>query len=198
MSDPRTAYGARAHEYAELLGHMEATAPEDRDLISRWAARQDGLVLDVGCGPGHWTGWLASRGVRIRGLDPVPEFVEIARTAHSGTTFTRGGFADLTPGTCAGILAWYSLIHTPPGELHRHLRACFTALQPGGSLLLGLFEALHDVGPAPFAHAVTRAWAWPASSMVRKLEEAGFVVVHQERRSDRGARPHLALEARRS
>lgn len=197
-ADPLRAYAHRAQEYADLLGHLDATAPEDRDRISRWATEQEGLVLDVGCGPGHWTGWLASRGVHIRGLDPVPEFVDIARSAHPGTDFRVGAFRDLTPASCAGILAWYSLIHTPPAEVSRQFSAIHTALRPGGSLLLGLFDALDSREPIPFDHAVTQAWAWPAPLMVTLLEEAGFVVEHQERRTDPGARPHVAVVARRT
>lgn len=177
---------------------MDATAPEDRDLISRWAARQDGLVLDVGCGPGHWAVWIASRGVRIRGLDPVPEFVDITCRAHPDLGVTVGGFEDLAPVSSTGNLAWYSLIHTPPVHVPRHLGAAFTALQPGGSLLLGFFGARHADAPTPLAHAVAPAWIWPASRTVRLLEETGFVVLHQEHRTDAGARPHLVLEARRS
>lgn len=38
----RAAYGARAAEYTELLGTMDAVAEDDRLLIEAWADRAGG------------------------------------------------------------------------------------------------------------------------------------------------------------
>jgi SAM-dependent methyltransferase len=190
------AYGARAQEYADLLGTIAAMAPPDRRRIETWAEGVDGPILDAGCGPGHWTAHLATLGHEIRGIDPVPEFVEIARRAHPGVAYDVGSFADLEVGAGAwgGILAWYSLIHLSPGELPGVLAQVHGALRPCGSLLLGFFD-----GPQQevFAHAVTPAQFWPAEQMAQLLEEAGFDLVGIERRLDPGSRAHAAICATR-
>lgn len=55
---------------------MEAAAAPDRELISNWAREHSrGKILDVGCGPGHWTNWLHEQGITISGVDPKPEFI---------------------------------------------------------------------------------------------------------------------------
>ena len=63
---------------------MEAVHPADRQLVDTWADEIEGPVIDAGCGPGHWTNYLAERGVAVRGIDFVPEFV-----AHAGSSCVR-------------------------------------------------------------------------------------------------------------
>ena len=54
----RSGYGARADEYTEYLGSVEAMAAEDRRVIADWAASIRRRALDAGSGPGHWTAFL--------------------------------------------------------------------------------------------------------------------------------------------
>lgn len=190
------AYAARAQEYAELLGSIEAMALQDQRRIESWAREAPGPILDVGCGPGHWTAHLASLGHEAQGIDPVLEFVEIARRAHPGIEYRVGSVANLEgqPGAWGGILAWYSLIHLPPEEVPQVLSLLHGALRPTGTLLLGFFD-----GPRQetFEHAVTPAQFWPVDEMAALLERAGFAILEVEQRQDPGSRPHAALRARR-
>lgn len=201
------AYGARAQEYADLLGTIEAMAPEDRRRIESWAAIVDGPLLDAGCGPGHWTAHLAALGHDVRGMDPAREFVKIARRRHPGIEYDIGSFADLADGSAGpghasagpasawgGILAWYSLIHLAPKEVPEALVQLRGALRPGGSLLLGFFDGPRQES---FEHAVAPAQFWPVEEMAQLLEGAGFDVVDLERREDTSARPHAAIIATR-
>ncbi|MEF3402982.1 hypothetical protein [Agromyces sp. CCNWLW203] len=55
MAEVRAAYTERAEEYISVLGSVADTHELDRELITRWAEPLEGLVLDAGCGPGHWT-----------------------------------------------------------------------------------------------------------------------------------------------
>lgn len=191
------AYGARAAEYAEHLGRMDAVAAPDRELVLAWAQTLTGPVLDVGCGPGHWTGFLHEHGTDVTGIDPTPEFVTLARTAHPGAAF-RGGRAehlDVPDGSSGGVLAWYSLIHSTPARVADALAEFARTLRPGGGLLIGFFE-----GPVfeAFDHAVTTAYRWPVDALSDLVESAGFTVIETHSRTDPGARPHGAIVATRS
>lgn len=181
------AYSRRAREYAEALGQISATAPADRDTIAAWALACGGPVVDLGCGPGHWTAYLDALGAKASGVDPSQAFIGIARAEHPGVGFTAGTAADAPPGGAAGVLAWYSLIHVPPERLGEELAAVRRLLRPGGRLLAGFFAA--DT-VAPFDHAVTRAWTWTPEWITERLEEAGLAVEHVRRRQDPGAREH--------
>ena len=112
-----SAYSARAKKYAAALGHMGATAQEDRRLIARWARGVQGRIVDLGCGPGHWTAYLHDLGLEVEGVDPVEGFIEIARDQHPHVTYRQGSCACLPAQSYGAVLAWYSLIHVPPQDL---------------------------------------------------------------------------------
>lgn len=190
------AYARRAEEYAERLGRLEAMAPADVHRIESWATATDGQLLDLGCGPGHWTAHLAALGHQVEGWDPVEEFVGIARRRHPEPVFRRAALADLEahPGSWVGILVWYSLIHLALAELPAALTLLHDALRPRGSLLLGFFDG---PGQEPFDHAVAPAWFWPTARTVELVEETGLEVIAVDTRQDPGARPHAAVHARR-
>ena len=189
------AYAERAGEYIDALGSIEATAEEDRALIGDWADSVTSRILDVGCGPGHWTAWLIAQGHDAEGIDPVPAFIHHAHARFPGVPFRVGQSEQLyvEDASVGGILAWYSLIHTEPGNIPTVLREFARALSPAGSLAMGFFT-----GPqvAPFEHAVTTAYAWPIDVLAGLIEDAGFAVTARHTRTDPGVRPHGAIIAR--
>ncbi|MCK3769831.1 class I SAM-dependent methyltransferase [Microbacterium aerolatum] len=194
------AYDARAAEYVELAGDVEQMDAADRSLIARWRDATPGRLLEAGCGPGLWTDFLDDENRDVIGLDISEELLAAARTRHPHLRLEQGSFYSLpvADASLGGILAWYSLIHTPPAELPAVLEEFARAVAPGGSLLIGFFD-----GPPrqPFAHAVTEAYFWSAEALSDLLAPAGFTVSHQERReraSDEvSIRPHGALIATR-
>ena len=195
--DIQDAYSLRAEEYAARLGSMSMVHPSDRQLVSTWADTLAGPVLDAGCGPGHWTGYLTERGLDARGIDQVPDFIEHARAAHPGVAFelvSLDAFSS-TPASVAGVLAWYSLIHHEPAAILTPLREFARILRPGGGLLIGFFE-----GPTvePFDHLVVTAYTWPVSELSDRLREAHFDVVEAHTRKGPGQRAHGAIVARRA
>lgn len=189
------AYSSRAEEYAELLGSMDAVADADRRLVEVWAQSTEGPLADVGCGPAHWTAHLADRGHDILGIEPVPEFVAYAHRTSSHIRVEQGSFATLPTAAFEGILSWYSLIHTPPEDMHALLSNAHRALRPDGSLLLGFFAGERV---EPFAHDVAPAWYWPVSELELLLTTAGFTVINRGTRQDPGVRRHGWIEALRT
>lgn len=191
------AYGERAEEYAEKLGSMTSVHPLDLQLITGWAEPLDGPVIDAGCGPGHWAGHLAARGVEVRGVDLVPSFIDHARRAYPGVRFELGDIGALpeVSGTVAGVLAWYSLIHHEPDTLRNALAEFARVLRPGGELLLGFFE-----GPVleQFEHAITTAYRWPVEVLSDELRAAHFDIIETYARTGLEHRPHGAIVARLS
>lgn len=206
------AYGRRAEEYSDLLGSMRATHEDDRRLVAQWARTLSGPVLDVGCGPGHWTQYLWHQGLDVTGVDLAPEMVALARERYPHLTFERADLMDLDvpDGHAAGIFAWYSLIHVDPIRMPAALRELARVTVPGGSLLVGYFLGTSGT---PFQHAVTTAYYWSAGSLSRLLADAGFDVLTTTSRpaprngplaalrgrppAVQGSRPHGAIVARR-
>lgn len=201
-ADVTARYAERAGEYARHLGSMSSVHLADEHLVTSWAAGLGGTplarpVLDAGCGPGHWSGHLAARGVDVRGIDQVPEFVEHARRAHPTVPFDLGDVDVLPygPGQFSGVLAWYSLIHHDPGGIRRPLDEFARVLGPGGGLLVGFFAGS---AVEPFDHAITTAWRWSPDLLADALRASGFDVLETHTRTGptSGPRPHGALVAR--
>jgi ubiquinone/menaquinone biosynthesis C-methylase UbiE len=196
VEDVREAYGRRAEEYAELFCPPEAMHELDRKLVSRWAGDVAGRMIDAGCGPGQWTDFLRNRGCDVEGVDLVPRFVELARSRFPGSSFRVGALDELgvPDRSVAGILSWYSIIHTDPEDVPAVLGEFARCLCNEGSLLLGMFEGTQV---EPFPHAVTTAYFWPIDEMSQRLADAGFEVESTASRVDPGKRPYAAIVARR-
>ena len=192
------AYSRRAVEYVDLFGSMTAVHASDRQLVDTWADAVAGPVIDAGCGPGHWTNYLAQRGTVASGIDLSPAFIAHARTQYPGVSFEIGDVDTLgaTTASLGGVLAWYSLIHHEPSTIQVPLTEFARVLRPGGYLLLGFFEgAAIEV----FDHAVLEAYKWPVTEFGRELRTAGFDVIETHTRTGARERPrsHGAILARR-
>jgi len=183
-----TAYDARADEYIDALGTMDAVHPVDRSIVEAWATAVTGPVLDAGCGPGHWTGHLTDLGLDVRGVDLAPRFISHARAAHPGIRFDLGSIDELEVGDggLGGILSWFSTIHHEPARVDVPLREFARTLRPGGRLMLGFFVGERIEA---FDHAVIRAYRWPAAELGRRADAAGFDIIETHTRATRGTRP---------
>lgn len=196
----REAYSSLAAQYIGLFDGGWDGQEDELALVERHLGGLTGPVLDLGCGPGHWSARLHSLGVDVTGIDVVPEFVEHARATHPGPSFRLGSMlaVDGPEHSVAGILAWYSTIHLPPDELDRALAGFRRLLQPAGALVVGFFDSDDDV--AVFDHAVTTAYRRPVDTVARHLGAAGFTELERLRRQlpERPDRRYAAVAARAS
>jgi SAM-dependent methyltransferase len=205
LSTTRTAYDAIAVRYAELFDNYLADLPLDRALIAAFAelvrAADAGPVADLGCGPGSVTAHLHSLGLDAFGVDLSPTMIELARQAHPDLSFEVGSMTGLEAGdgSLGGVLAWYSIIHTPPEELPAVLTEFHRVLAPGGHLLLAFFQADDDPGvlTQPFDHRVTPGYRWSLDGLGELLHKAGFTESARLRRepneTERFPRGHLLV-----
>lgn len=141
LADTRTSYDTVAESYADFVRHSLDDAVYMRGLFRLFAdlvrASGGGPVADVGCGPGHITGFLHGCGLDAYGVDLSPEMVRIARRDHPGLRFEAGSMTELRGSGLGGIVAWYSLIHVPDEEIPAVFRGFRRALRPGGPVLIG-------------------------------------------------------------
>ncbi len=136
-------YDAVATDYADTLSDELDGLPFERWLLDRVVEQAAGQpVVDVGCGPGHVTEYLANGGADVVGLDISPAMVSEARRRFPGRKFEVGDLRRLTgpamAPTWAVVLGWYSLIHLAASELPDAIAGLVRPLCPGGWLVLGL------------------------------------------------------------
>lgn len=179
--DVTSFYDAAADAYAGTLGsspspHMEAFAA----LVA-----PGGKVLDVGFGSGADAAFLDSLGYDASGIDISPAMVEAATTRYPGIDFSVGDMRRLPvePGSLAGIVAGFSLIHVPKSQVPDTLQGFHDALQPGGVLRLGLQEGDSHQGKhdAPFLPGRRRVFlnVMSRTEAGSLLEQAGFKLVQE-------------------
>ena len=140
----RASYDAVALPYADsLVDELLDSQPFETWLLDRVAAHADGgPVIEVGCGPGHVTAYLAEAGADAFGIDLSPGMVEQARARFPDGAYEVGDLRRLMrPTTATGwsaVLGWYSLIHLASSELPDAIGALSRPLAPGGWLVLGM------------------------------------------------------------
>lgn len=140
LASLQTGYDKVAGHYVERIFNELDHKPADRLLLDRFAesVSRPGIVCDVGCGPGHVTNYLHSRGVNIFGIDLSSAMVDQARRLCPGIEFKTGNMLslELEAESLAGIVAFYSIIHVPRDEVVTALCEMKRVLEPGGRLLL--------------------------------------------------------------
>ena len=120
-------------------------SPVDRDVISVVDELQPGRALDLGCGHGQNTIWLARQGWHVHGVDIAGGAIERANAdaARAGVeaTFER---ADVTTWRTSErfdlVISTYAMPPRGAGRVHA-LSTARDAVVPGGSLLIAEFDA---------------------------------------------------------
>lgn len=181
----RRVYDTVAEDYAGYLPDTRAEAALDLAMVDAFAAAAgqdpDARLLDAGCGAGRMSGYLAERGCRVAGVDLSPGMVAMARRDHPGLPFTVGSLADLPypDDQFAGVMLWYSIIHTPPEGLPRIFAEASRVLRPGGHVLVGFQSGAgtHDLAPAyrQFGHDIELVrYLYPADRVASGMAAAGL------------------------
>jgi 2-polyprenyl-3-methyl-5-hydroxy-6-metoxy-1,4-benzoquinol methylase len=135
---------------AEYEGDV-SEGPVDRHLVAVAGGLEPGTAIDLGCGMGQNSIWLARQGWTVTGLDIAPNAIAAAREAAAaagvGVDFL---VADLREWQSAAVydlvVSTYAL--PPRGSGRRQaLRAAAGAVAPGGTFLCAEFDqSLADEG----------------------------------------------------
>lgn len=142
----RRAYDTVAADYAAYLPDTRAETSLDLAMIDAFVdavtSVDDPRVLDAGCGTGRMSRYLADRGCLVAGVDLSPGMVAMARRDHHDLPFAVGSLTELpyAEGRFAGVMLWYSIIHTPPAVLSRIVAEVARVVRPRGHVLVA-FQA---------------------------------------------------------
>lgn len=193
----RSNYDALAGAYArEISGELDHR-PLERKLLQKFAAECDGLICDLGCGPGHVTEYLSRFNANVIGLDLSPGILKEARARHPEIIFLQGNMLNLpfAAAKLAGIIAFYSIIHFDNNQVARACAEMSRVLKPGGLVLLGVHvgrEVVH----------VDELWGIPVDfdaalldldELVGNLEMHGFKVMETVQREPRPELEHQSI-----
>jgi SAM-dependent methyltransferase len=202
----RSSYDRVADNYVGMgMGDL-APAPWLRAALTAFAeeVRHLGPVLDVGCGPGTVSAFLAALGVDVSGVDLSPRMVEHARRLHPGLRFEVASATELrlSGSSFGGVLGWWSLFNLPRDVLPGVLASFARALVPGGQVLLGTHVGDGDLARTEAYGGVPVDWTthlWRPEQLAALLGEAGLDQVAELRLPPPapGQRDQVLLAARR-
>lgn len=183
------------------IGGQAASA----DFLARLALTAQQHVLDIGCGIGGTSRFVADRyGCRVCGVDVTPEFVDTGRVLCEWTGLS--GRVDLHHGSALALPFADNLFDTAImlhvgmniADKARLFTEVFRVLRPGATF--GVYDVM-QTGTGPIAYPVPWS-ATPATSALgtpedyrAALEGAGFTVLGQRDRS--GFALEFFAEARR-
>lgn len=198
LMDVRSAYDTVAEAYSTVIPDTSFEAALDMAMVDHFAghmrATPDRQLIDVGCGAGRMTSYLSRAGLNVSGIDLSPEMVRIAQRLHPELLFEVGELTDLPVADAAadGILAWYSVIHSPPSALPAIAREFWRTLRPGGSALIAFHSGSgHRTLDRAYGHDVQlRAELHAPDDVALRFTEQGFVMRAQLVRSARSMETH--------
>ncbi|MFF0559426.1 class I SAM-dependent methyltransferase [Streptomyces sp. NPDC004266] len=138
-----------------------------------------GPVLDVGCGPGTVTAYLAERGLDVSGVDLSPRMIENARRLHPECRFDVASATelDLADASLGGVLGWWSLFNLPREVLPQVLAMFARALKPGGHLIAATHVGDEDVLRTEAYGTASIRWTthqWRPERFLDLVERAGL------------------------
>jgi MPBQ/MSBQ methyltransferase len=149
-------------------------------------------VLDVGCGLGGTTRYIANFGCRVKGIDLTPEYVELAKILSEKTGFAgrieyetasalQMPFDDASFDAAITFHVAMNIKDRPAlyGEIARVLKT--RAVLCIYDVMKGAHEGL--TFPVPWAEAAANSHLTSADEMHKLLAEAGFEVTEVEDRS---------------
>jgi len=192
--ETREAYDLAAANYAKEIPDTAFESELDLAMIRLFVELlgERAHVLDAGCGTGRMTTHLRALhpSLELTGVDLSPGMLAQARLAVPDVEFVVGdlGALPFEDASFDGVLAWYSIIHTPDGGLPSVFAELRRVLRPGGAVLLG-FQAGsgerliqraygHDLDLLAYRHDV--------DAVAAALTPAGFDVHTRLDRSPRG------------
>ena len=172
-----------AHEASKPFGWDAAHFVEwatVTEMLHRLGIEPGASVIDVGCGSGWTTLFLAEAGLDALGYDLAPANVELARERAarwgSSARFEVGDMDALPSGPPVDAALIFDALHHTAAQ-SAALRSAYGRLKPGGWLLLGEPTWLHRVSPE--ARRVRRERGWLERGLTlrglrRDLRAAGF------------------------
>ncbi len=154
----RASYDVVAEKYATELADGMIARPIERGMLLAFSelvlALGDGVVGDLGCGPGHVAKHLANLGLRTIGYDVSAQMIAQARLRFPAGDFRVGSMMELPvpTGSWLGAVALYSTLHCSAAERARVFREAGRVVAGSGFVLHAFYISAPDQPPGSTYH----------------------------------------------
>jgi SAM-dependent methyltransferase len=156
----RSAYDTVADEYVAAFADDLDELPLDRSILDDTVeVTGSGPVLDLGCGPGQVTNYMAQRGVQAVGIDLSTRMLRLAAERTTVCAYACGDMLSLPfrSGSFAGVVAFYSIQSLHRLSLPTSLQEVSRVLVPGGIFVVAAHLGVGETYTEEFlGHRVER------------------------------------------
>ncbi len=139
-SEVTAAYDQVARTYADKYQDEILLKPKVGEFLADFAAAvpADGIIADVGCGPGQVARYVHHHlGRRTAGIDLSPEMVRIAAELNPAIPFRAADVLQMTETEVYdALIGLYFIVNFPAAALDGLFSKLHQLLKPGGQLLL--------------------------------------------------------------
>lgn len=149
--------------YSRFAPYYEQVFPFREEVfvfLKEMAGPVGSVVLDIGCGPGHYCGRFAREGFIAHGLDLDSRMIDAATASYSDASFRCMDMEDIERLQGSSFNLVYSignvLSHLFPDKLVRFVAAVNALLVPGGCWLFQVVNREAILGLSEFDFPVKR------------------------------------------
>lgn len=174
-------YDRIAEKWTAAFTDEHARKAKDREMLHLFATqlRNRGRVVDIGCGPGNTSGFLADLNVDVAGLDLSRNLVVEAKKRFRGIPFIRGDMIALPFGDGAldGITCFYGIVHFTGEQIQQAFQQAHRVLNYDGLFLLTFHVGNERIHLTEFMGETVDIdfCLFPSDEIVAQLQAAGFV-----------------------
>ena len=173
-------YDSKAADFAADWEDEQAPPTELRNAVRQYFL--DGPTVDIGCGSGRDTAWLAQKGFDVVGVDASTGLIREARNRHPGVRFKIDVLPEvntLQRSFYANVLSETVIMHLEEDSIAEAVRQLVSLLVPGGVLYLTWRVTRDD----DVRDDEGRLYSSFAPSLVRDALAQTLIVVDEERTS---------------
>jgi SAM-dependent methyltransferase len=159
---------------SRMRGSVESIRERQRRYVDD--LRENGPVLDIGCGRGELLGLLREAGVEARGIDADADMVAYAR--GDGLEVEQadllGYLEGLGAGSLGAIFMGQVVEHLPASTLVRGLGLAAAKLRPGGVLIAETINPLSPIALRNYFADLTHAQPLVPETLELLARQSGF------------------------
>ncbi len=120
-------------EFGQKVDHIE------KEIIAELLSKipSGNLLLDIGCGTGHWTEFFINKGYQVTGVDSSEEMLKIAKRKNVDTKFILGNSGNLQiEDESYSIITTITMLEFV-GNKEISIQEMYRVLKKGGRLIVG-------------------------------------------------------------
>ena len=177
------AYDSSVGQYIENCYNELDYKPLDRQLLDRFSelTKNKGKICDIGCGPGHTTKYLSSKGGEAIGIDISGNMIKEAKRLNPDIDFRVDNMFEtkFPDAYFAGICSFYAIVNFNYKEITYAAREYFRLLNNNGLLLAAFHVGEKEIKVDDFfmSGKPLDFYYFDENRILQILKETGFKIL---------------------